>query len=121
MDSQIHVSVPDYLCSSVIDAISDAETDYCFYHITSDLYPDMDSLFGSMKGHGDGGRDAIILINYFGLLNLENIIVEIRRERPDTVIILDDVQNYYGFGVGSLFIIIVDKYDSKVSLVWLAY
>ena len=90
----VHVSVPDYLCESIIDAIEDSGSDYSFYHIEDDLYPNMDSLFDSVSD----GKEAVILINYFGVLDLQNIIDKIKQKLPETIVILDDVQNYYGLG-----------------------
>ncbi len=95
--NSLQVVLPDYLCSSVIDAVNDAGLPICFYHIQDNLYPDMDSLmvYASKDARV---KSAIILINYFGLLDLDETIEAIRKEVPESIIILDDVQNYYGFG-----------------------
>lgn len=97
-EAKLHVYLPDYLCSSVLDAVNDAGLSYSFYHIEDDLYPDMDSLFDSIYVKKESVKNAVILINYFGLLDLEKTIKEIRKKAPKTLIMLDDVQNYYGFG-----------------------
>ena len=95
--NSLQVVLPDYLCSSVIDAVNDAGLPICFYHIQDNLYPDMDSLmvYASKDARV---KSAIILINYFGLLDLDETIEAIRKEVPESIIILDDVQNYYGLG-----------------------
>lgn len=121
-EASLQVVLPNYLCSSVIDAVNDAGLVYSFYHIQDSLYPDMDSLVGSVcatedsrykkdtrsenesrfkndsKSQNDSrSRTAIILINYFGLLDLNETIEAIRKQVPEPIIMLDDVQNYYGF------------------------
>ena len=117
MQVPFKVALPDYLCSSVIDAVNDAGLAYSFYHIEDNLYPDMDSLLALVctkedsrfkedaRSKNDSGlqnyprsKAAIILINYFGLLDLDETIEAIRKQVPKAIIILDDVQNYYGLG-----------------------
>lgn len=106
-DGYLKLVIPDYLCKSVADTAIDCRIDFCFYHILDNLYPDMEKMFEALQSN-DKATDskhkiAIILINYFGLLDLEDIIKTIRLKAPDTIIILDDVQNFYGFNMESDF------------------
>lgn len=66
------------------------------YHVGSDFYPDWDDIH---KVSGEATeRLAILLISYFGLVDLNNMIERLRAVYPDMIIIVDDVQNFYGFG-----------------------
>lgn len=97
-DSPLHISVPDYLCSSVIDTITDLGSNYSFYHIEDNLYPDNNSLFYVLSNVKEKTKKVLLLINYFGLLNLDTVTTLVRDRYPEVIIICDDVQNYYGFG-----------------------
>lgn len=86
------VLVPDYICASVTKTIKEAGYDFRFYQIGKDFLPDKKSLCeGLLK------ERIILLINYFGVSDLRESISLIRRKTEDAVIIIDNVQNYYGF------------------------
>lgn len=86
------VLLPDYLCSSVVVPVKALGLEYAFYQIDENLELEQDNL---SKLYGD--NTVILLINYFGLKNLENQIKEIRSIDESAIIIEDDVQAYYEF------------------------
>ncbi len=86
------VMLPDYLCISLSQTAADAGVAYTFYHVGSDLMPDLSSLGGALKK-----SSSVLLINYFGLIDLTETVNFIRKSAPSIFIILDDVQNFYGF------------------------
>ncbi len=87
------VLVPDYLCDSVTNTITDVGMLYRFYHIGENLLPKWDTLSPMLHD-----ADAVILINYFGLLELQPYIDKLRNHRwyDRPAIILDCVQDFYG-------------------------
>ncbi len=88
---------PDYVCASVVRTISDCGCRVCFYHIDDELYQ-YEKLFSTddLKS-----AKAIILVNYFGMLDLSATIKKVREKAKQIAIIVDDVQNFYGFGLES--------------------
>ena len=90
------VLLPDYLCSSVAEVPARLGTPFKHYHVNSNFLPDMDSLRNLLDYNGE--KCTVMLIAYFGLVNLDDTITAIRRDFPGTTIIVDDVQNFYGFG-----------------------
>lgn len=90
------VLLPDYLCSSVAEVPNRLGTLFKHYHVNNNFLPDMDSLRKLLPSNDE--KWAVLLIAYFGLVDLNDTITAIRREFPNTIIIVDDVQNYYGFG-----------------------
>lgn len=79
------IALPDYLCSSITQTVIDKGWNYIFYHINPELYPEC----------YEQDCDAVLLINYFGMLNPEKVISKIRERFPNRLIILDNVQAYY--------------------------
>lgn len=89
------VLLPNYLCSSISKTVKALGCRYQFYEINKELLPDIDDL---MRVAQTNEFTFVLLINYFGLVDLTDVIGVIRKQLPDIRIILDDVQNYYGFG-----------------------
>lgn len=83
------VLLPNYLCESITNTIRDAGWTYSFYNINEYLHIDFTSLINFKK------YDVIVLINYFGMIKLDDDIKRIKALRPEMVIIEDDVQAYY--------------------------
>lgn len=81
------ILLPDYLCDSVTRAVIDAGWRYSFYHIDSSLKPDFDNV----------NCKTILLINYFGLIDLKETVNRLRSSFSDITIIIDKVQAYYSF------------------------
>ena len=88
----MRVLLPDYLCSSVLVPVKALGLEFAFYQIDERLELEQDNL---SKLYGD--NTVIILINYFGLKNLETQIKAIRNIDERAIIIEDDVQAYYEF------------------------
>ena len=88
----MRILLPDYLCSSVLVPIKALGLEFAFYQIDESLELEKENLSELYKG-----RTAILLINYFGLKNLEIQIKAIRNIDEKAIIIEDDVQAYYEF------------------------
>lgn len=86
------VLLPDYLCSSVLVPVKALGLEFAFYEIEENL--ELEQVKFS-KLYGD--KTVIILINYYGLKNLDKQIKAIRRIDESAIIIEDDVQAYYEF------------------------
>lgn len=90
------VLVPDYVCNSVTEVPIRLGLSIKHYHINETFTPDYESIRNAI--HENKEIVAILLVAYFGLVDLDTVITRIRAEFPDIFIIIDDVQNYYGFG-----------------------
>ena len=90
------VLLPDYLCGSVAEVPIRIGLQFERYHITSSLLPDVEELKKTIQRSRK--NIAIVLISYFGVVDLDNVITIIRSDYPEVMIIVDDVQNFYGFG-----------------------
>lgn len=86
------VLLPDYLCSSVVVPVKALGLEYAFYQIDESLELEQENL---SKLYGD--NTVVLLINYYGLKNLDKQIKTIRRIDESAIIIEDDVQAYYEF------------------------
>ena len=86
------VLLPDYLCSSVLVPVKAIGLEFAFYQIDECLELEPDNF---LELYGE--RAAVLLINYFGLKNLERQIKTIRSIDEMAIIIEDDVQAYYEF------------------------
>ena len=84
------VWLPDYLCISVVEAVKRAGADYAFYELDDKLTPIL-STFNQTE------FDAILLINYFGLMDLSDIETKLSETFPSTPLLEDDVQAYFEF------------------------
>ena len=81
------VYLPDYICDSVFPVCDNLRLPYKFYPITENLKEDVDILTRMYSGGG-----IIVIVNYFGLICCEDTIKQIRKECPDALIVLDNVQ-----------------------------
>lgn len=84
------ILLPDYLCSSITQVCIDESIPYDFYHINDDLFPDDRSLFEAVEDNS-----IVLLISYFGIIDNKPVIEKIKKIKPESIIILDDVQNFY--------------------------
>ena len=87
------VLVPDYLCDSVTHTIADAGRGFRFYHVGKELLPEWETIEPFLSG-----ALAILLISYFGIVDVQPIIEKLRvccGSGPPAVI-LDCVQDFYG-------------------------
>lgn len=87
---------PDYICISVPEVAQRLGLKVRHYHISHSYSCDVESVRIAIDNR-DAGK-AILLVSYFGLVDLDPIIEMLRCEYPSLLIIVDDVQNYYGFG-----------------------
>lgn len=89
------VWLPDWLCESMIDAVSKTGINYGFYRLGSDLRMDVDEFVEENKPISE--NDAIVLVNYFGLVDVEQTIHQLRNKKVFSLIIEDDVQALFSF------------------------
>ncbi len=87
---------PDYICHSVTEVPDRMGIKVSHYHITSDFMPEIESVESVIADEQD--KKAILLVSYFGMINLDSVISFLRDKYPKLTIIVDDVQNYFGFG-----------------------
>ena len=86
------ILLPDYLCSSVVIATEKAGVEVVFYPLNDKLELE-EQQFANLYEE----KSAVLLINYFGLQNLQNQVAYVRSLNKDAVIIEDDVQGFYEF------------------------
>lgn len=84
------ILLPDYLCQSVIDAVQKSNFKFDFYKINSNLSVDLPDLKNKLSENS-----IILLINYFGCIDIENQIENVRSINKDCCIIADNVQAFY--------------------------
>lgn len=89
------VWLPDWLCESMIDAVKKAGIDYDFYTLGRDLQMDVKSFVEKNRPISEHG--IILLVNYFGLVDVNQTITELRCLKVESVIIEDDVQALFSF------------------------
>ena len=88
------VLLPDYVCESVPDTVSEIGLKCIFYHIKSGFMPDCIDLIRKLKN-----VKAVVIINYFGMISeevIEDVIKNIKKNNPEVKVIVDDVQNLFG-------------------------
>ena len=86
------VYLPDYLCSSVVMAAQKCQMKVVFYNLNDQLEIDVERF--PMQSEA---KVAVLLINYFGLKNLEQQVAFVRSISKNAIIIEDDVQAFYEF------------------------
>ena len=84
--------MPDYLYSSIVIAAEKADVEVVFYPLNDKLELD-EKHFANLYEE----KCAVLLINYFGLQDLQNQVAYVRSLNKDAVIIEDDVQGFYEF------------------------
>lgn len=89
------VWLPDWLCESMIDAVKRTGLDYGFYELGADLQMDVRRFVE--KNRSVSENDVIVLVNYFGLTDVERTIEELRSLKVESVIVEDDVQALFSF------------------------
>ena len=89
------VWLPDWLCESLIDAVRKTGIAFGFYNLGNDLRMDVEQFVEENKPINE--NDAIILVNYFGLVDVEQTIQQLRDNKVFSVIIEDDVQALFSF------------------------
>lgn len=89
------VWLPDWLCETMIDAVKRTGLDYGFYALGDGLRMDVQRFLE--RNNSVDERDAIVLVNYFGLTDVEQTIRELRAVGTRSIIIEDDVQALFSF------------------------
>lgn len=91
----LKVWLPDWLCESMIDAVKRAGIDYRFYSLNCNLQMDVTKFVE--KNRPISENDAIVLVNYFGLVDVNQTIAELSSLKVHSIIIEDDVQALFSF------------------------
>lgn len=89
------VWLPDWLCESMIDAVRRTGLDCDFYELGSDLRMDVGRFV--QRNRPVSENDVIVLVNYFGLVDVERTIADLRSMKVESVIVEDDVQALFSF------------------------
>lgn len=92
-----HVFLPDYLCGSMISAIDDLRCEYSYYPVGLDLRPDIARLSNDLSA--TESVPAVILVDYFGLIDLSPEIAVLAQAPNRPVIVLDKVQSFFTFNL----------------------
>jgi len=87
------VWMPDWLCHTMVEAAEMAKTEVVFYELNSDFKATLEAL--DKSGFSDG--EAVLMVNYFGLLDLTLTAKVIKEQYPQSIVIEDDVQAYWRF------------------------
>ncbi len=82
--------LPDYLCSSIIETVIYAGFKWETYPLSPSLQID-ELTFSSLEWH----NSAVLLINYFGLVEMDDQVRFLRSLHPDICIIEDNVQSFF--------------------------
>lgn len=82
--------IPDYICDSVIQTIEQAKIEWTVYHLDKSLRAKANS-FNNI----DPECGAILMVNYFGMMDLSAETDYLKRTNPDLCIIEDNVQSAY--------------------------
>lgn len=86
--------LPSWICSSVVEAAVKAGWKVAHYSLTETMEACLESV-EARKG------DAILVVNYFGMVDCGPQIRALREALPGITLIEDDVQAYYAFASGS--------------------
>lgn len=82
--------IPDYLCESVISVIMSSGWQFKVYPLNDNFEPNLDELKKIYSG-----KEAILVVNYFGLIDCKKVIVELRNVDEYITIVQDNVQAPY--------------------------
>lgn len=85
------VILPDYLCDCITKTVIEAGWNYIFYHVKANLRIDAASL-GKIS---IPAKSVFLLIDYFGVINLNDDIDFIRKHYKESFVIADCSQSFY--------------------------
>lgn len=88
------VFLPNYICSSVIEAVRLSEMDAVFYPVNSSLDVDVQNLFTAIE-ELSVPPVAVVVVDYFGMSTCTSVIGAIKSFCPETVVIRDNVQSMF--------------------------
>lgn len=83
------VFLPDYLCDSIYHICDVLGLPYQFYPVTDKLRVDIPVLKANINATGGG---IVLIINYYGVIDVERDIRDIKTECSSVSVILDNVQ-----------------------------
>lgn len=84
------ILLPDYLCESIVEIAKLASIPFEFYKVNKDLTIDIDSLLKIYNAN-----NSILIINYFGAIDVQSEIQKLKAVHSNAYIILDNVQALY--------------------------
>ena len=84
--------LPDYLCHTITETTIRAGIRPIFYPLTPDFTPSVDWL-----DQYAAKASPILVINYYGISRISEIVQVLRTQCPERIIILDDVQALFHF------------------------
>lgn len=85
------IHLPFYICDSVVDICIKAGYYTKFYELNENFQFCIEYLENIKE------RELLLTVNYFGLVDDNNIISEIKKHKPEIVIICDQVQSFWTF------------------------
>lgn len=88
------VFLPNYICSSVIDAVRLSEMDAAFYPVNSFLDVDVQNLFTAIE-ELSVPPVAVVVVDYFGMSTCTSVIDAIKSFCPEITVIRDNVQSLF--------------------------
>ena len=86
------ILMPEYVCDSVVDTVRQLALEVKTYPITETMQIDRDALRNQITKN-----TAILIINYFGLIETESQKKYIMANYPELIVVEDDVQAYYAY------------------------
>lgn len=108
------VLVPNFTCSSIIEALRRANVKYEFYNVLENLQIDIEDLLFKVRKNK---VSAIFYINYFGFLQEDKVIDVLKELKKEIVLVEDNTQALYTnepnkIGVGNYVIASIRKWLS---------
>ena len=108
------VLLPNFTCSSIIDALDRANVKYEFYNILENFQIDIKDLLIKIK---DNRIKAILYINYFGFLQDDDVINTLKILKEKYILVEDNTQALYTsdenkIGIGNYIIASIRKWLS---------
>ncbi|MBU1370220.1 MAG: hypothetical protein KJ754_06055 [Bacteroidetes bacterium] len=84
------ILLPDFLCESIVEIVNLSEVPFEFYSVKDDFSLDLDSI---KKNYSHGCQ--VLIINYFGGVDVQTEINKVKNIDPGASIILDNVQAFF--------------------------
>ncbi|MHC1738566.1 MAG: hypothetical protein AB9882_11215 [Ignavibacteriaceae bacterium] len=89
--TKLTIHVPYYICQSVIDAIFSQNIEIRFYNLDDNYRFPIEHLVSV------GSSEIILLVDYFGFVNNNEVIKKIKQQRKDVTVIEDKVQSFWTY------------------------
>jgi len=83
------IYLPYYICSSVVEACKNQKFNIEFYELDENFLFNIDYLDNIKK------NSSLLTVNYFGFVNNNNLIENIKNRRPDIITICDNVPSFW--------------------------